>query len=441
MLALAAIALAAYVGLLAALGRSPYPSERPVLRLCLLTAYAGILVAPLVQRRVSRSVRRAVEGDRETAEEMLRQLGGRLSRALPWEESLLRLAESLRESLRLSAVEIYTGSHRHLERQVGLPRRGPAEITVTPAQLSVLVRGGVRSGTWASVWLPEVVAGREHGELRVAPLCASGELVGLIVAERNDATDPFRDEDDEILAELVAQVSLATRNVDLDTALRASLAELRQRAEDLRLSRARVVAAADAERRRIERDLHDGAQQSLIALSMSARTVRQLVDSRDPAATECLDELVREIRRTAEELRELAHGIYPPLLLDSGVGVALQFAAPRCCPGAVVEVTRARYPAPVEAAVYFCCLEAMQNSAKYAPDSTIRVRVREEDSTLLFEVSDDGPGFDTARTSPGQGLTNMADRVGAIGGSVQVSSVPGRGTAVRGNVPLGQPAS
>jgi signal transduction histidine kinase len=367
---------------------------------------------------------------------MLRHLGGRLSRALPWEESLVRLAEALRESLRLSAVEIYSGSGGVLVRQVGLPGRGPVQFVIGPEQTAVLVPGGVRSGGWASVWLPEITRGREARLLRIAPLCAADELVGLIVVERIDDTDASYDEDDAILAELGAQVSLAMRNVRLDSALQASLAEVRRQADDLRASRARVVVAADAERRRIERDLHDGAQQSLIALSLSARAARRLVDSHNPVAAECLDTLLLDLRRTAEELRELAHGIYPPLLRDSGVGVALQFVAPRCCPGAIVDATRVRCPAPIEAAVYFCCLEAMQNAAKYAAGAPVRVRVWEADRTLYFEVRDDGPGFDTSRNSPGQGSVNMADRMGALGGSVRTSSAPGRGTAVRGGVPL-----
>jgi signal transduction histidine kinase len=441
MAALAMTALVVFLALLFGLGHVPDQLERDVLRLTLIAAYVVVLVAPLVYRSAGRAVDRAVHGDRETQEEMLRRLGGRLSRALPWEESLLQLAESLRESLRLSAVAIYTGSGGSLDRQVALPRRGPANIELGTERQAVVCHAGVRGDGWIPVWLPELATGREMSTLRVVPLCAADELLGVIVAERTDPTDPFGADEEEVLTEMAAQISLAMRNVRLDLALRDSLAQVRQQAEDLRASRTRVVEAADAERQRIERDLHDGAQQSLIALSLRARAAREAVNAENPAAIAYLDDLVGDLRRTADELRELAHGIYPPVLIDSGVGLALRLVAPRCCPGALVDTADGRYPPPVEAAVYFCCLEAMQNAAKYAAGAPVCVRLVEEDRALHFEVSDEGPGFDPVTTRPGHGLVNMADRLGAIGGSLEVTSAPGSGTSVGGRIPLddGQP--
>jgi signal transduction histidine kinase len=436
MAALAMTALVVFLALLVGLGHAPDQQERDVLRLTLIAAYAVVLVAPLVYRRASRAVDRAVHGDRETHEEMLRRLGGRLSRALPWEESLLQLAESLRESLRLSAVAIYTGSGGSLDRQVALPRRGPARIELGTDRQAVVCHAGVRGDGWIPVWLPELATGREMSTVRVVPLCAADELLGVIVAERTDSTDPFGVDEEEVLTEMAAQISLAMRNVRLDLALRDSLAKVRQQAEDLRASRTRVVEAADAERQRIERDLHDGAQQSLIALSLRARAARDAVDAEDPLAVAYLDDLVGDLRRTADELRELAHGIYPPVLIDSGVGLALRLVAPRCCPGALVDTSDGRYPPPVEAAVYFCCLEAMQNAAKYAAGTSVCVRVLEDDGGLQFEVSDEGPGFDLVTTRPGHGLVNMADRLGAIGGTLEITSTPGNGTSVGGRIPL-----
>jgi signal transduction histidine kinase len=142
------------------------------------------------------------------------------------------------------------------------------------------------------------------------------------------------------------------------------------------------------------------------------------------------------VRTTIEDLRNLAHGIYPPLLRDSGLASALQAAGNRSnVPVSVIADSR-RHSPELEAAVYFCCLEALQNTAKYAPDSSATIRLWEHRETLHFEVADDGPGFDPATMTPGQGLTNMMDRIAAIGGSVNWDSAPGQGTRVCGSVPL-----
>ena len=181
----------------------------------------------------------------------------------------------------------------------------------------------------------------------------------------------------------------------IDSALPDSRDELRRKNDELRASRARVVAAADAERRRIERDLHDGAQQQLTCLSVQLLMAAKLA-GHDPDLASLLEQLGGEVRDTARELRSLAHGIYPPLLRANGLADALFAAASHCpLPTRVQAGSLGRYPADVEAAVYFCCLEAMQNACKHAGErATIRLRVREEPGTLTFEVIDDGAGFD-----------------------------------------------
>jgi signal transduction histidine kinase len=247
----------------------------------------------------------------------------------------------------------------------------------------------------------------------------------------------FREEDDRVLTDLARQVGLALHNAQLDTALQSSLDELRRQADELRASRARVVASGDAERRRVERNLHDGAQQHLVALAVNLRLAKDIVVEDPPGAVEMLDELGRAVQETIRELRELAHGIYPPLLVDSGLADALKAVANRS-PLDVDLVTNGigRYGGDIEAAIYFCCLEALQNAGKHAPDSHVVVRIWEESGGLLFEVSDDGPGFDVGRAIRGHGYTNMADRLGAIGGAVRWESQPGSGTTIRGSVPL-----
>ena len=145
----------------------------------------------------------------------------------------------------------------------------------------------------------------------------------------------------------------------------------------------------------------------------------------------------RSVQDTIKELRELAHGIYPPLLVDSGLGEALKAVANRSPLDVDLDTEGIdRYGRDLEAAIYFCCLEAMQNAAKHAPDARINIRVWEESGGLLFEVRDNGPGFDVARAKGGHGYMNMMDRLGAIGGAVRWESEIGRGTTIRGSVPL-----
>jgi signal transduction histidine kinase len=266
----------------------------------------------------------------------------------------------------------------------------------------------------------------------------SGQLLGLIVVERRAEADAFIENDEIMLTELARQVALALHNMQLDSALQATLDEVRHANEELRASRARIVATGDAERRKIERNLHDGAQQQLVALALNIRLASELVEEDPPAATEMLEKLTADVRETIAELRALAHGIYPPLLADAGLAEALRSAAGRSPLTVDVDIDGiGRYPSEVEAAVYFCCLEAMQNAAKHAEGATVELRVAREDDALVFEVADDGPGFDVGAAVKGAGYTNMSDRLGALGGTVRWESTPGAGSRVRGSIPVG----
>jgi signal transduction histidine kinase len=269
------------------------------------------------------------------------------------------------------------------------------------------------------------------------PASHGGELLGLIVAQRPVTADAFSAEDDRVLTELARQIGLAVHNARLDTELQTTLDELRKQADELRESRARIVAGGDAERRRLERDLHDGAQQHLVAMAVSLRLTRDILADDPEAAAEMLDQLGSDVRDTIQELRELAHGIYPPLLADRGLGEALTAAGYRSpLPVAVAAERLGRYGPEIEAAIYFCCLEALQNAAKHAAGAHVQVRVWEEAGGLLFSVSDDGPGFDADVARRGHGFVNMADRLGSIGGTVRWESRPGHGSRVAGSVPL-----
>jgi signal transduction histidine kinase len=220
----------------------------------------------------------------------------------------------------------------------------------------------------------------------------------------------------------------------------ASAAQLRRQAAELQASRTRIVAAADSERRRIERNLHDGAQQRLAALAIKVSMACELAEHGTGQARDLLAELRTDVRETAEELRHLAHGIYPPLLAESGLRAALAAVAGRSTlPVTVQAAGLGRYPAEVEATVYFCCLEAIQNAGKHAGDgATLTLRVWEEGPALAFDVTDDGCGFDVSDRGLGAGFTNMEDRLCALRGSLRVESAPGRGTRVSGTLPAGR---
>jgi signal transduction histidine kinase len=249
-----------------------------------------------------------------------------------------------------------------------------------------------------------------------------GALLGaLSVTSRAD--DPVGAERRRLMRDLAAQAGLVLRNVRL--------------IEELRASRQRLVAAQDEERRRLERNIHDGAQQQLVALGVKLRLADSLMD-RDPAKThELMSQLQQETTSAIDDLRDLARGIYPPLLADRGLEAALEAQARKST--TPVDVTSdgvGRYGQDVEAAVYFSCLEALQNVAKYASASSATIRLAQRNGSLEFAVSDDGTGFDPDVVGRGSGLQGMADRLDAIGGELAVESSPGSGTIVRGSVPI-----
>jgi signal transduction histidine kinase len=434
---LSGLVVAVYLVVVLGLGEVPSDRERALLLLSMVAAAVCALLYHPARERLAQAANRLVYGERSAPDAALRTFGARLSRAIPLDELLLQLAESLHKSMALEAAEVWTGSEGLLERAASVPDRGSARLAIGPAEAPVVARAGVSGPAWLAIWLPSLLDGRQDAAIRIAPVAHSGELLGLLVVVRRP-DESFSEEDERVLAELARQVGLALHNVRLDSALQASLDELRQKAEELQASRARIVAAADAERRRIERDLHDGAQQRLVALAVKLGLARRLVDA-DPQQTRgMLDELREELKDAVDELRNLAHGIYPPLLMDQGLAAALGSAAQRATiPTRVEAGPLGRYPSEVEAAAYFCCLEALQNAMKHAgPASTVVVRVWEEAGALRFAVTDNGAGFDPAAKATGTGFVNMRDRLGAIGGSLRVESSPGAGTSIFGVLPL-----
>jgi signal transduction histidine kinase len=222
--------------------------------------------------------------------------------------------------------------------------------------------------------------------------------------------------------------------------LRQSEETLAEQARELRASRVRVVAATDRERRRIERDLHDGAQQRLVALSVRLSVLRELIRQDPVQAALALETLHADVKAAQTELNLLAQGVYPPVLTEHGLAEAIRSAVDRS-PNPVELAVRdvGRLSRDLEAAVYFCCVEALQNAAKHAGErAAVRVGLRLDDDVVEFAVEDDGCGFDAGAATRGNGFTNMQDRLGAFGGTVEVSSSPGNGTRVTGRVPVGE---
>jgi PAS domain S-box-containing protein len=271
------------------------------------------------------------------------------------------------------------------------------------------------------VTLPDGSRTRATTEIR-----SGGVPVAALVHDRALADAPVMTE----VAHGFAQMAL--QNQRLETELRSSLRELQA-------SRSRIMSAADQERRRIERDLHDGAQQRLLALTIELELAGELVKTDPGKGAARLRELVQDANAAMADIRSLAHGLYPSLLVERGLVGALSEAAGACpLPARLTTRGLGRYPSEIEGAVYFCCLEALQNAAKHAEgasSATITVW-QEEDEAVHFEVLDDGAGLPDGYAGHGAGLTNMRDRLGAMGGTLAIESNFGRGTRVMGAVPV-----
>lgn len=438
---LSAVVTVIYLVVVVGLGRVPTDDEQTVLVLSMAAAAVSAAVYLPARARLTEIANRLVYGEERDPTEALDTFGNRLTRALPMDELLLQLAELCKKHLALRASEVWTGMGGRLARAASVPDRGDARTELGPKELPVVTRARISGRGWAEVWLPGLLEGRGEGPLRVVPMSHSGELFGLLLLERPEDGDEFDEDDERVLTELARQVALALHNSELDNALQATLEEVQRRNVELRESRARIVATADRERRMIERNLHDGAQQHLVALAVKLRLIQRIGETDPAGVLAMVEEARQDALATVEVLRALAHGIYPPLLVDKGLPDALTAAAGRASLPATLEAHDVgRYAQDVEAAVYFCCVEALQNAGKHAGEgASARVVVEQVDGELRFSVSDDGAGFDVAARRAGHGFVNMADRLGAIGGRLDVSSAQGEGTRVAGSVPVEPP--
>ena len=255
-----------------------------------------------------------------------------------------------------------------------------------------------------------------------------GTLVDVSIAAA-----PVRDEEGRVIGNMVAYTDITERKAQ-EAELHRLNAELHSRLEELAASRARIVTAGDVERRRLERNLHDGAQQRLVTLALSLRLALAKLSSDPAAARAALAGGCDELLLAIEELRELARGLHPAVLSERGLRPAVEGLAARALlPVEIEDIPAARLPEPVEAAAYYLIAEALTNVAKYARASMVSIRVTASDESVVVEVSDDGVGG--ADPAAGSGLRGLADRVEALGGSLAVVSPAGAGTTLRAEIP------
>jgi PAS domain S-box-containing protein len=274
----------------------------------------------------------------------------------------------------------------------------------------------------------KVRAGGRINDYETVRLRKDGTLVDVSIAAA-----PVRDASGQVVGNMVAYTDITERKAQ-DAEVHRLNEELQARLEELAASRARIVKAGDVERRRLERNLHDGAQQRLVTLALALRAARAKVDS-DPAAARAeLDDAAEELGVALEELRELARGLHPALLTERGLRAAVEGLVSRVpVPVELAGVSEERLSEPVEAAAYYLIAEGLTNATKYAGASKVRVQVALSNGAAVVEVADDGAGgADPAR---GSGLRGLADRVETLGGSLEVVSPVGAGTSLRAEIP------
>jgi signal transduction histidine kinase len=377
-----------------------------------LTMVAAVIVAVGFQParvRLTHVANRIVYGKRATPYEVLAEFSERVGEAYAADDVLPRMARVVAEGVKAEHADVWLKIGDELRVSASWPSGNGRGTTRLP-----LTKGS----------MPQI-----HGADVAYPVEHRGELLGALAVTKPVA-EPITPNDAKLVQDLASQAGLVLRNVRLTE-------ELRARLDDLRAAQRRIVSAQDEARRRLERNIHDGAQQQLVALSVKARLAKGLAE-KDPAkAVDILGQLESDTTDALENLRDLARGIYPPLLADKGLTAALEAQARKALVPVEVEADGVgRYPQDVEAATYFSVLEAVQNTAKHADASLVRIVLRHAEDELSFDVVDDGVGFDPATTGYGTGLQGIADRLTAQDGALEIRSAPGGGTAIAGRIPL-----
>jgi signal transduction histidine kinase len=394
---LAAFITLVYVAIVVGIGQLVGETGNTALSI-LATAIVAVTFQP-VRTRVQRVANRLVYGKRATPYEVLSEFSERIGGTYAAEELLPRMAQILAQGTGATEAAVWIEESGRLRMDTSWP-----------------------SDAHRHAEAAEVGEIESNGADLAVPVRHLGEVLGALSIRKRPG-EPVSATERALVDDLAAQAGLVLRNVRL--------------IEELRASRRRIVAAQDERAKKLERDIHDGAQQQLVALAVKQRLAASLIGKDDQALRTMLEGLQAETTEALDNLRDLARGIYPPLLADKGLAEALTAQARKASIPVHVESDGiGRYPQEIESALYFCCLEALQNVAKYANASRVDVRLSESADELTFEVKDDGQGFDASTAKRGSGLQGMADRLEAVGGSLEVSSSTGTGTTVTGRVPV-----
>jgi signal transduction histidine kinase len=408
---LAVFITAVYAGLVAGIG-TLVGNRHSVLLAALAAAVVAVAFQP-VRQWAGRLANRVVYGRRATPYQVLSDFARRIGGAYADEDVLPQMAHIVADGTGAERVVVWLRVDDELRPVVssdGGPQAAPPQVEALPVEALPVEE---LSADGLAMPLP-------GADLSV-PVVHQGELLGAI-SVKMPRDEPLRPAGEQLVTDVASQAGLVLSNVGL--------------IEDLRASRQRLVSAQDETRRRLERNIHDGAQQDLVALAIKLRLAGITVDEDPAEAKQMLDELQADAAGALENLRDLARGIYPPLLADLGLVAALNAQANKSAAPVTVDADGiGRFGQDTEAAVYFCCLEALQNIAKYAHASSVRICLQAQNGTLRFTVSDDGIGYDARHTPLGSGQRNMADRLAAIGGRLEVRSAPRQGTTITAELP------
>lgn len=401
---------AVYAGIVLGIGALAGRQGGPVLTVTAAAAVA-LLFQPLRQR-ARHVANRLVYGERATPYQVLSDFADDMAGQLDYDKAVEKMVTVLAGATGATRAEAWMRVGPEL-RPVTIWPGGSCPPTALP-----LAEGGRLPAFDAA---SSAVAVR-HGD----------ELLGALALHK-PRNERLTLAENKLLQHLASQAGLVFRNARLTAELQATI-------EELKASRRRLVKAQDMERRKIERNLHDGAQQHLIALLVQLSLLGQSAGDAD-----CVRQMTPQLHSAAQaaldDLRALARGINPPLLADQGLVIALQAQARKAPLPVTIEAAGIqRYPQDTESTVYFCVLEALQNVAKYANASRAAVCLSHSNGSLQFTVTDDGNGFDTAAAREGTGLQGMADRLAALGGTFLVRSQPGHGTTLTGRLPAHDPA-